>query len=180
MNPLPTIAGVLVDFGAKKVLSKKIFGNEMLSDMFSMTGKTTFKSYLHEQIQPKLILSEEGKMILLLANPQYSMSKLIQKESFGEDYELDSNDEQSSHVMNDEVSSFKISLETITLPMLYKRMFYGPDPAILIDGTILLKGSGKGVLRLMRDYDGNYVNVKGRSGTWLLQVPDAARLGQCS
>jgi len=51
-------------------------------------------------------------------------------------------------------SGFKISLEVITLSRKEKNHFYGPDEAILINNTILIKGPAKNVLRLIREQEG--------------------------
>lgn len=49
-------------------------------------------------------------------------------------------------------------------------MFYGPDPAVLINNTLLVKGPGDKVLRLIREQDeeakdkGTFIDVKNVGG----------------
>lgn len=81
---------------------------------------------MNEQIQPKMILSEEGKIILILSNPQQTKHKPIQEVSFGRDYTLKNGDKSSDEMetdAGDDTSSFKISLEVITLFTGKKRHF---------------------------------------------------------
>lgn len=65
-----------------------------------------------------------------------------------------------------------------------KRLFYGPDPAVLIKNTLFVKGPSSKVLRLIRGENGKFEEVNNYGGEVLkpIEIPDgdATILSHCS